>query len=413
MPSPGSKPLRIAVVTTAAPPSPNGQARVLGQIIVPEVFASPIFMTDQMKILEAEREHFWRYNGLSPPRFLLTTRVWGKALLGLNRGGGLVRTVLVRAKEIAAALRRDPVDIIIGCSGNPFDLPATCLAARRLRLPFVAYLFDDPVYQWEAGIYRHAARFSEKIWARGADAIIVPNEVLAADIKERLPRARIHIVRNPVDPIAFSSLGSPRASLRPPAAGAPWRLLYLGSVYSAQADAFRNLVAALDLQQGRFVLDLYTAQFSSDLISKELVSPHFFPRPQVPHATAVGLQHSADILFLPLAFDSPIPEVIRSSAPAKLGEYLAAGRPILVHAPAGSFVTELIRRAEAGLVVDTPDPRRLAEALTTLASDAGLRERMILNASRLAKEFDVECARGAFSSILSDLTPAPKTHPPA
>ena len=53
MPSPGSKPLRIAVVTTAAPPSPNGQARVLGQIIVPEVFASPIFMTDQMNILES------------------------------------------------------------------------------------------------------------------------------------------------------------------------------------------------------------------------------------------------------------------------------------------------------------------------------------------------------------------------
>jgi glycosyltransferase involved in cell wall biosynthesis len=413
MPSPGSKPLRIAVVTTAAPPSPNGQARVLGQIIVPEVFASPIFMTDQMNILEAEREPFWRYYGLSPPRFHVTTRIWRKALLGLNHGGGVVLTVLVRAKEIAAVLHRDPVDIIVGCSGNPFDLPATCLAARRLRLPFVAYLFDDPVYQWETGIYRHFAHFSEQIWARGADAIIVPNEVLATDIKERLPRSRIHVVRNPVDPIAFSSPGSPRASLRPPTAGAPWRLLYLGSVYSAQADAFRNLLAALDLQQGRFVLDLYTAQFSSDLVSKELVSPHFFPHPHVPHATAVGLQRSADVLFLPLAFDSPIPEVIRSSAPAKLGEYLAAGRPILVHAPAGSFVTELIRRAEAGLVVDTPDPRRLAEALTTLASDAGLRERMILNAGRLAKEFDVECARGAFSSILSGLIPAPKTRPPA
>jgi glycosyltransferase involved in cell wall biosynthesis len=181
----------------------------------------------------------------------------------------------------------------------------------------------------------------------------------------------------------------------------------LGSVYSAQADAFRNLVAALDLQQGRFVLDLYTAQFSLDLVSKELASPHFFPHPHVSHATAVGLQKSADILFLPLAFDSPIPEVIRSSAPAKLGEYLAAGRPILVHAPAGSFVTELIREAEAGLVVDTPDPRRLAEALTTLATDARLRTRMVLNASRLAKEFDVERARGAFASILSGLKPRP------
>jgi glycosyltransferase involved in cell wall biosynthesis len=405
MPSPGPKPLRIAVVTTAAPPSPNGQARVLGQIIVPEVFAIPVFLTDQMNILEAEEQRYGRYYALSPPGFQLTTRAWGKVLGKLNRAGGLACTILERAKEIAAVLHRDPVDFIIGCSGNPFDLPATYLAARRLGLPFIAYLFDDPVYQWNAGAYRRSARFSERIWARGAEAIIVPNEFLAADIKKRLPRARIHVVRNPVDPIAFSSLGSPRTFLEPPTADAPWRLLYLGSVYSAQADAFRNLVAALDLLQGRFVLDLYTAQSASDLLSRELASPHFFPRPHVSHATAVGLQQSADALFLPLAFGSPIPEVIRSSAPAKLGEYLAAGRPILVHAPAGSFVTELIRKAEAGLVVDTPDPRRLADALTTLSTDPGLRTRMVLNAGRLAKEFDVERARGAFASILSDLRP--------
>lgn len=326
----------------------------------------------------------------------------------LNSAGGLVRTVLKRANEITAALRRDPVDIVVGCSGNPFDLPAAYLASRRLQLPFVAYLFDDPVYQWEAETYRRAARFSESVWARGVEAIIVPNEVLAADIEQRLPRARVHVVRNPVDPIAFASLGSRSTSLKAPATDAPWRLLYLGSVYSAQADAFRNLAAALDFQQGRFVLDLYTAQFASDLVSRELASPYIFPHPHVSHATAVELQRRADALFLPLAFGSPIPEVIRSSAPAKLGEYLAAGRPILAHAPAGSFVTELIRKAGAGLVVDTPDPRRLAEALTTLRDDAALRTRVVLNAGRLAKEFDVEHARSAFSSILSSLRLSPR-----
>src|SRR5882672_6488493 len=90
--SPGSGRLRLGVVTTAAPPSPNGQARVLGQIITPEAFARPVFMTDQMNILEAEGERFGRYYALSPPRFNLTTQVWGKLLGGLNHGGGLVRT---------------------------------------------------------------------------------------------------------------------------------------------------------------------------------------------------------------------------------------------------------------------------------------------------------------------------------
>jgi glycosyltransferase involved in cell wall biosynthesis len=358
-------------------------------------------MTDQMHILEAEGERFGRYYALSPPRFNLTTRAWGRALRGINHGGALVRTILTRADQIRTTLRYDPVDIVIGCSGNPFDLSAAYLASRFLRLPFVAYLFDDPVYQWEEGNYRRFARISERIWSRGATATIVPNEVLANDVQCRLPHAKIHIVRNPVDPTAFPAAGEDIERI--PDVGAPRRLVYTGSVYSAQASAFRNLVAALDALGGKFALSIYTAQLSSDLVTKELNSPHVSAYPQAPHAAAIKLQQSADILFLPLAFDSPIPEVIRSSAPAKLGEYFAAGRPILVHAPAGSFITELIRNAEAGVVVDTPDPQALASALLSIASDRGLRERITRNALQLAREFHVETARKALLSALNYL----------
>jgi glycosyltransferase involved in cell wall biosynthesis len=402
MSSPGPRPLRIAVVTTAAPPSPNGQARVLGQLIVAESFATPVYLTDQMGSVEAEGPRYGRYCALSPPRFQFTARAWGRTLGKLNRAGGLVRTVLERTEEIAAALHCDPVDIVVGCSGNPFDLPAAYLAARRLRLPFVAYLFDDPVYQWEEGNYRRISRITERIWSRGVAAIIVPNEVLANDVQSRLPHARIHIVRNPVDPAAFPAAGGENIGCVANV-GTPQRLVYTGSVYSAQASAFRNLVAALSTLGGKFALSIYTAQLSSDLVRIELSSPHVSAFPQAPHATAIKLQQSADILFLPLAFDSPIPEVIRSSAPAKLGEYLAAGRPILVHAPAGSFVTELIRNAEAGVVVDTPDLRELARALLSIAGDGVLRTRITRNALQLASEFHVETARKALLSVLNCL----------
>ena len=58
-------PPRLAVVTTAAPPSANGQARVLGQIIAPEMFAPPIFLTDQMNIIEVDQAHNGRHFELS------------------------------------------------------------------------------------------------------------------------------------------------------------------------------------------------------------------------------------------------------------------------------------------------------------------------------------------------------------
>lgn len=395
-----SRGLTVGFVTTAAPPSPNGQARVLGQIVTDDV-AIPIFMTDQMNILESDQEHFGRHYKLSSPEFRLVNWSLGR-FQGLNRAGGLARTAVTRAREVVTVLRRDPVDILVGCSGNPFDLSAACLAARRLGIPLIAYLFDDPVYQWEAGLYRHAARLAERLWSRSAQAIVVPNEVLAADIHQRLPKARIHIVRNPVDSTAFSAPLQPLAA-DPPTLLKPWRLLYSGSVYSAQADAFENLKAALEIQGGRFILELYSAQSSSDLVAKQLASPYFWAHPNVSHTSAMSLQHKADILFLPLAFSSPIPEVIRSSAPAKLGEYLAAGRPILVHAPAGSFVAEIIRKADAGVVVDVPDPCRLSEALHALSSDARLRERIVSNARKLARDFHVDRAKQSLSSIFEDL----------
>jgi glycosyltransferase involved in cell wall biosynthesis len=405
---PAATSTRFAIVTTAAPPSANGQARVLGQIIAPDRFVPPIFLTDQMNIVERDQPTFGQHFELSPPRFHLTTRGWGRLLSKLNNGAGLTHSVLIRADEIVRIVRDNPVDVVIGCSGNPFDLPASCLAARRLNLPFVAYLFDDPVYQWERGIYRSLARVSEQFWGRRAAALIVPNEVLAADVGKRLRRASIKIVRNPsdveIDTAALSESREPSDA----AAGASSvrTLLYTGSVYSAQASAFRNLVQALDTLDGRFTIDVYTGQNESPMFRDELRSPHLTAYPQASHATSIALQKTADLLFLPLAFDSPIPEVIRSSAPAKLGEYLASGRPILVHAPAGSFVTELIREADAGVVVDTSDPKRLADAMHRIAGDAALRQRIVANALVLARQFGVERARNDFHAIMTSIVRA-------
>jgi glycosyltransferase involved in cell wall biosynthesis len=315
-----------------------------------------------------------------------------------------MRSTFSRANEITSILRTVPVKVIIGCTASPFDLPAAYLASRRLRIPFVAYLFDDPVFQWEKGINRRLARLWEPIWGRGAAALIVPNEVLANDVRERLPNANIYIVRNPVDHAAFSTSAADGSDVQPESrTSRVWRLLYTGSVYSAQASAFRNLNAALNQLEGRFALDVYTAQAPAALAANGLNGPHVHHHAHAAQSIALSLQRNADILFLPLAFNSPIPEVILSSAPAKLGEYLAAASPILVHAPSGSFVTELIRKADAGVIVDTSDPERLVEALIAIASSASLRNRIIRNASDLAKEFHVERARDAFCSVISSL----------
>ena len=355
-----------------------------------------------MPALELDGRRFGRYVALAPPRFLLTGRPLPHALNKLNNIGGLVATVMTRSREIAAALAGEGIGVMVGCSGNPFDLPAAYLAARRLRVPFVAYLFDDPVYQWEPGVYRSLARFWERIWGLGSASMIAPNEVLADDLRLRLPHADIAIVRNPVGSAAFA----------PPASDGGWgeetgdagTLLYTGSVYSAQASAFRNLLAALAELDGRFHLNVYTAQSADQMVAHGVCGPEVRHLPHTSQDVALELQKRADILFLPLAFVSPIPEVVRSSAPAKLGEYLASGRPILAHAPRGSFVSELLKTHQAALVVDQPDPALLKEALLALATDEALGKRLVVSAQRLAREFHVDRARDAFLAAISRAT---------
>lgn len=395
---------RLAVVTTAAPPSASGQARVLEHLMVPARVAPPVYLTDQLHALEADGHRFGSYHSLGPPRYQLTDRTLGALLQRLNNYGGLLRSAMSRTKEITSILRNETIDAVVGCTASPFDLPAAYFASRRLKVPFVAYLFDDPVFQWEPGLYRALARFWEPIWGRGAAAMIAPNEILAKDVHARVPKAKIHIVRNPVDPSVFKNEPVRKSQDRPGHSdGRPCRLLYTGSVYSAQASAFRNLNTALNRLGGRFELDVYTSQPPTALAANGLDGPYVRYHPHAPQSTALSLQRKADILFLPLSFNSAIPEVILSSSPAKLGEYLAAGSPILVHAPKGAFATEFLRKTDAAVIVDAPEPDQLIAALNTIVNDPTLRFRITENAGRLAEEFHVERARDAFCSVLSSL----------
>ena len=71
-------------------------------------------------------------------------------------------------------------------------------------------------------------------------------------------------------------------------------------------------------------------------------------------------------LFLGLSFDSPHPEVIATATPARLPEYMASGRPLLVHSPAGSHAAEYARSEDFAEAVDQPDEQLLGQALRRL-----------------------------------------------
>ncbi len=301
-----------------------------------------------------------------------------------------------RSLQIRRIVKDEGCDAILVFTGDFHDPPAAYLASRALRLPLYFYMCDYYAFrELHDPARRRLSPRLERTVVTAAAGVACGNEMLRDALRGRYG-IEAAVIHHPCD----LSLYEPRAVDDDPRRenlGA-LRIVYTGTVYEAHLDAFENLFAALGRPQAdrRPELHVYTGQSVADLAVKGLRGS--FTRHEHRSSRALGeAQQAADVLFLPLAFRSAYPEVIRTSAPMKFGEYLAAGSPILVHAPAGSFVAEYCRRHECGLVVDEPDPNRLAEAVSRLATDEELRRRLVANAgARAQEEFGLKTARSRF-----------------
>jgi glycosyltransferase involved in cell wall biosynthesis len=313
---------------------------------------------------------------------------------GLARAFNLSR-LLIWSVQIAAIARRERCEAIVACSAGLFEIPSAYLASRILNIPFYAYLFDDYVYQRQ---HLKSWKFAEWIagWVLpGATNVIVPNEFLCEDVARRFGIKPV-VIHNPCDLAAYEQ----SHVFAPSAHGV--RIVYTGSVYDAHYDAFRNLLNGIRLLDRDDVkLHLYTANTKEELSVQGIEGPVVFYPHQAPEDIP-GIQCSADILFLGLAFKSNYPNVLRTAAPGKLGEYLAAHRPILAHAPADSFLAWYCQHYDCGMVVDQPTPQAMADSLKTLLNDKARQERMITNAwARARADFSIEAARSRFTALLS------------
>lgn len=384
----------MAVLSHVLPPSPSGQSRVLGLLLEGPRSHEALYLTDDPACL-AQAESPERRALPQENHFLLPLPAW-PGLRQANKTAGMVPAVHRRANQIHRALASRRPRALVAATGSILNLPAARLAADRLGVPLVAYIFDDFRHQWPPGIYRQFARMWESAVMRSAAALIAPNEFLASEYAERYGKQPA-IVRNPAAPWE----PAPPSSPRPP--GGKICIVYTGAVYDAHFDAFVNLMAALAGSDVPAGLEVFSDQPAAWLAEHGISGP-VRHHGHVPPADARQVQTEADILFLPLGFNTPKDRAVKSSAPGKLGEYLASGRPILVHAPRDSFIAQFFRERGCGLVVDRPDPALLRAALERLATDQSLVKELTARASEAAQEFSLDAARAAFWGLMDQVT---------
>ena len=342
-----------------------------------------------------------RYHQLAPDAQL--TRGYRFGLARARAAANVPLGLVSRARRIAAIVRREQCRAVVACTGSLLDLPAGYLASRMAGVPFYAYLFDYYSYQSTDPVESFYARRFEPWVLKGAAGIIAPNEFLRDELRARYG-VEATVIRNPCDLSGYEEPlegGDALDAGDAAGGGGEVEIVYTGAVYEAHYDAFRNLVAGVG-QLGRpgVRLHLYSAS-PVDWEREGISGPAVVLHGHRAASEVPGIQRRADILFLPLAFRSPYPVLIRTSATSKLGEYLAARRPILVHAPPDSFISWYFREHGCGVVVDREDPAELARAVERLAGDAGLRREVSARAwERARTDFSVAASQAAFARLL-------------
>lgn len=391
----------LAIVSHILPPSPSGQAIVLSRLLGGGLPLRYCLLSRE--IGKSERGGEASAARLPVPHYRLKPAPrlpdGGKGPLSIvTTGINALVGILWRARQIGKIIRRERCRALIVCTGNLYDLPAGRLAAQRTGVPLVLYVFDDYLYQW-TGFRRTIARRLEPALFRAARGVIVPNEFMQREYLERYG-VESTIIRNPCPMPDLAGLDRMEKVFDE----GEIAIVYAGAIYHAHYDAFRNLVAAIaSIGRPEVKLHVYTSQPVAELKSNGICGPMVVFHPHIPPAEVPGMMRQATVLFLPLAFDSTIPEVIRTSAPGKTGEYLSVGRAILVHAPQDAFVCWYFREHSCGMVVDKSDPALLAEELFRLIADPGLRD-TLGKAARITAErdFSLEKVRGRFMDFLYD-----------
>lgn len=306
----------------------------------------------------------------------------------------------IRKRQIKKILKKESCNIAIACTGDLLDPPATFQACQDLGIPFILYTFDYYAHQWTHPQMRSFAERYEEAIITGAKQIIVPNECMKEEYRKKYD---IHatVIHNPFDLHEYEKNAGmlPVPDKRPEEI----KIIYTGAVYEAHFTAFKNLVAAISLTGILGVtLHIYTPQPPATLEGNGITGPVVIHKSR-PNKEMPFIQRTADILFLPLAFNSPYPDIIKTSAPGKIGEYLASRIPVLVHAPGDSFIAWYFKKNHCGEVVGEDDPKKLAEAITRLVQDDRLRHELTASAYAMAqKDFDVQTARKKLLGLIED-----------
>ena len=185
----------------------------------------------------------------------------------------------------------------------------------------------------------------------------------------------------------------------------PYKIIYTGRIYWPQIESLKNLIRTVsEMNDLEIKLKIYSPHpkeylkeigiIESEKVEILVASPNEMPE----------IQNSADILFLPLSWNTKSQSIIDTATPGKLTDYLIAGKPILIHAPETTFLAKYAKENNFAEVVDKEDSELLKTAINKLVNNKEYASMLIQNAKKtFLKNHDATINAKIFTKIINNI----------
>jgi glycosyltransferase involved in cell wall biosynthesis len=332
-----------------------------------------LYRDDELSIPPAAKVHRARYvgprgrlpseelHGLEgADRFLRQAALFSRRLLVPDEFVSWGLTAIPAARRIVID---EEIDVLLTTS-PPASVNLIGAAVKQAcDVRWVADLRDSVAANPDRDVDRLAVRVKEKgqelvakLVSSQADAVVTVSEAITDEMR-RLGAKRVETIPNGCDFEDFDGL-----EYHP---GERFRITHTGSFFGHRDP--RPFLSALcevgDDVVVRFVGGLRSSdrEFAEGLGLGDRVEEI----PHVPRRSALELQRDSDALLLLLPDAGGRGKTVPSG---KIYEYLAAERPIIAAVPTDGVAAQLVRRADAGIVVAPDDVHALTAALEGLRS---------------------------------------------
>jgi hypothetical protein len=165
------------------------------------------------------------------------------------------------------------------------------------------------------------------------------------------------------------------------------RLVLIGNFNNSNIEATQRFVNAV-AQEKQYEVYMYTHVPTALLRLRGIDMSVIRHKGYISDSKLIDELQQYDIVILTHGFTGAYGEIeYKTIFPIRTISLLLSGKPMLVHSPPESFLSDFVREHDVGCLVDEPSASKIREGLDKIVHDATYANRIVDNAQRAAQMF--------------------------